>query len=116
MTDPFHVLELPPDADDAAIRAAIWNWFVLAAGAAPERFAAVRAAYEQIRDRDSRLRHRLFDAGREASIDGLIEEVICRTRCRRVTLADLLNVHRGRRRPTPSTPCSATFVPGWKIW
>jgi curved DNA-binding protein CbpA len=97
MTDPFQVLELPPDADDVAIRARylelVRRW---PPEQAPERFAAVRAAYEQVRDRDARLRHRLFDAGRNTSIDGLIEEAVCRTRCRRVTLAELLTVHRGR--------------------
>ena len=65
MTDPFQVLESPPDADDAAIRARylelVRRW---PPEQAPERFAAVRAAYEQVRDRDARLRHRLFDAGR----------------------------------------------------
>jgi curved DNA-binding protein CbpA len=97
MTDPFQVLELPPDADDAAIRARylemVRRW---PPEQAPERFAAVRAAYEQVRDRDARLRHRLFDAGRGASIDGLIEEAVCRTRRRRVTLTELLTVHRAR--------------------
>ncbi len=97
MTDPFEVLELPPDADDAAIRARylelVRRW---PPEQAPERFAAVRAAYEQVRDRDARLRHRLFDAGRATNIDGLIEEAVCRTRRRRVTLAELLSAHRGR--------------------
>src|SRR6266478_2473087 len=97
MTDPYHVLELAPDADDVAIRARylefVRRW---PPEQAPERFAAVRAAYEQVRDRDARLRHRLFDAGRAANMDGLIEEVICRTPRGRVTLADLLAAHRGR--------------------
>jgi curved DNA-binding protein CbpA len=97
MSDPYHVLELPPDADDAAIRSRylelVRRW---PPEQAPERFAAVRAAYEQVRDRDARLRHRLFDAGRTASMDGLIEEAKCRTPRRRVTLAELLAAHRGR--------------------
>src|SRR5437660_6432871 len=97
MTDPYQVLELAPDADDAAIRARylelVRRW---PPEQAPERFAAIRAAYEQVRDRDARLRYRLFDAGRNANIDGLIEEAICRTRRRRVTLAELLTVHRSR--------------------
>jgi curved DNA-binding protein CbpA len=97
MTDPFKVLELPPDADDAAIRSRylelVRRW---PPEHTPERFAAVRAAYEQVRDRDARLRHRVFDAGRNVSIDGLIEEAVCRTRRRRVTLAELLTVHRSR--------------------
>jgi curved DNA-binding protein CbpA len=97
VTDPYQVLELPPDADDAAIRARylelVRRW---PPEQAPERFAAVRAAYELVRNRDARLKHRLFDAGRGASIDGLIEEAVCRSRRRRVTLAELLAVQQGR--------------------
>src|SRR5436305_14021179 len=97
MPDPFYVLGLPPGADDTAVRARylelVRRW---PPEQAPERFAAVRAAYERVRDRDARLRHRLFDAGRTVSIDGLIEEAVCRTRCRRVTLAELLSAERGR--------------------
>jgi curved DNA-binding protein CbpA len=97
MTDPYQVLELPPDADDAAVRARylelVRRW---PPEQAPERFSAVRAAYEKVRDRDARLRHRLFDAGRGISIDGLLEEAVCRTRRRRVTLAELLAAQRGR--------------------
>jgi curved DNA-binding protein CbpA len=95
MIAPYQLLELPTDADDAAVRARylelVRRW---PPEQAPEKFAAIRAAYEQVRDRDARLRHRLFDAGRAAGIDGLIEEAICRTNRRRVTLAELLAVHR----------------------
>ena len=97
MTDPYQVLGLPPDADDAAVRG---RYLELVRRFPPEqaadRFAAVRAAYERVRDRDARLRHRLFEAGRAAGIDGLIEEAVCRTRRRRVTLAELLAAHRAR--------------------
>jgi curved DNA-binding protein CbpA len=95
MSDPFEILGLPSDADDDAVRARylelIRRW---PPEQAPDRFAAVRAAYEQVRDRDSRLRRRLFDAGRTASLDSLVEEATARAR-RRVTLAELLLVHRG---------------------
>ena len=97
MMDPYQILGLAPDADDAAIRARylelVRRW---PPEQAPDRFAAVRAAYERIRDRDSRLRHSLFEAGRTASIDALIEEALCRTKRRRVTLAELLAAQRGR--------------------
>jgi curved DNA-binding protein CbpA len=97
MTDPYQVLGLPPDADDAAVRA---RYLELVRRFPPEqaadRFAAVRAAYERVRDRDVRLRYRLFEAGRAAGIDGVIEEAVCRTRRRRVTLAELLTAHRAR--------------------
>jgi curved DNA-binding protein CbpA len=97
MNDPYQVLDLASDADDAAIRARylefVRRW---PPEQAPERFAAVRAAYEQVRDRDARLRHRLFEAGRNVGIDALIEEAVCRTRRRRVSLAELLTAHRAR--------------------
>jgi curved DNA-binding protein CbpA len=97
MTDPFQVLDIAADADDASIRARylelVRRW---PPEQAPDRFAAVRAAYEMIRDRDARLRYRLFEAGRTVAIDGLIEEAVCRTRRRRVTLAELLTAHRAR--------------------
>jgi DnaJ-class molecular chaperone len=96
MNDPFETLGLPATADDAAIRARylelVRRW---PPEHAPERFAAVRAAFEEIRDRDTRLKRRLFDAGRMTSLDPLIEEAATRTR-RRVTLAELLAVHRDR--------------------
>jgi curved DNA-binding protein CbpA len=95
--DPYQTLGLAPDADDAAVRA---RYLELVRRhppeQAPERFAAVRAAYERVRDRDARLRYRLFEAGRGPTIDGLIEEAVCRTRRHRVPLAELLASHRGR--------------------
>lgn len=62
MSDPYLILGLPPDADDAAVRAAY-----LAAVAAcpperdPDRFKAIRAAYEALRSRRARLARALFD-------------------------------------------------------
>jgi curved DNA-binding protein CbpA len=97
MTDPYHILGLPPGADDAVVRQ---RYLELVRRhtpeQAPERFAAVRAAYEQLRDRDARLRHRLFEAGRSDTIEALIEEVTCRSRRRRPTLAELLAAAKGR--------------------
>jgi curved DNA-binding protein CbpA len=96
MSDPFELLDVPATADDAAIRARylelVRRW---SPERAPERFAAVRAAYEQVRDRDARLRRRLFDAGRTASLDSVIEAATAGAR-RRVTFAELLAVYRDR--------------------
>src|SRR3954464_1206692 len=97
MHDPFQVFGLPPDADDAAVRQ---RYLELVRRhppeQAPERFAAVRAAYERLRDRDARLRYRLFEAGRSDTIEALIEEVTCRSRRRRPTLAELRTAAKGR--------------------
>src|SRR3954447_5219957 len=97
MHDPFQVLGLAPDADDAAVRQRYLELVRrYTPEQAPERFAAVRAAYEQLRDRDTRLRYRLFEGGRSDTIEALIEEVTCRSRRRRPTLAELQAAARGR--------------------
>ena len=62
MSDPYLILGLAPDADDAAVRSAY-----LAAVAAcpperdPHRFEALHSAYEALRDRRARLAQALFD-------------------------------------------------------
>ena len=38
------------------------------------QFAAVRGAYERLRDLDARVRHRLFEQGKRDGIEELIEE------------------------------------------
>jgi curved DNA-binding protein CbpA len=93
VTDPYQVLGLAPDADDETIRR---RYLELVKQYPPEqqpqKFAAVRAAYESLRDLDTRLRHRLFEAGRNESVDALIEELACRTPRRRLSLETLLSV------------------------
>jgi curved DNA-binding protein CbpA len=95
MTDPYDTLGLPVDADDDVIRR---RYLELVRQFPPERaaerFAAVRAAYERLRDRDTRLKHRLFEIGRRGTLDGLIEDVACRTPRRRLTLNNLLSAAR----------------------
>ncbi|HJT76526.1 MAG TPA: J domain-containing protein [Gemmataceae bacterium] len=91
MNDPYAVLGLPPDSDDEAIRR---RYLELVRQYSPEhhaqRFAAVRAAYESLRDQNNRLRHRLFEAGKNESVEAIIEEVTCRSPRRRVSLRTLL--------------------------
>jgi curved DNA-binding protein CbpA len=93
MTDAYAVLGLPDDSNDEAIRRRYLELVrQYSPERDPERFAAVRRAYETLRDLDTRLRHRLFEAGRSESIDALIEEMACRTPRRRLGLAALLTV------------------------
>jgi curved DNA-binding protein CbpA len=93
--DPYEVLGLPGDADDAAIRS---RYLELVRRYSPEhhpeRFAAVRAAYESLRDLDTRLRHRLFEAGKRDTVEAILEEIACRSPRRRLSLATLLSVTR----------------------
>jgi curved DNA-binding protein CbpA len=93
MTDPYAVLGLADDSDDEAIRRRYLELVrQFSPEHHPEKFAAVRAAYEQLRDLNTRLRHRLFEAGKRESIDAILEEIECRSPRRRVSLKALLSV------------------------
>src|SRR5438034_9783547 len=91
MNDAFAVLGLPPDSDDEAIRR---RYLELVRRFTPEhhpqKFAEVRAAYERLKDLGTRLRYRLFEAGKNESLDTILEELSCRTPRRRLSLATLL--------------------------
>ena len=80
MPDPYTVLGVPPDADDEAIRR---RYLELTRQFTPEhhpeRFAAVRGAYERVKDLDRRVQYRLFEAGKDDTIEAIIEEAACRT-------------------------------------
>ncbi len=95
MTDPYKVLGLPPDSDDEAIRR---RYLELVRRFPPEhhpdKFTAVRAAYESLRDLTTRVRYRLFEAGENDSIESIIEELGCQNSRRRVSLAMLLSLVR----------------------
>jgi curved DNA-binding protein CbpA len=95
MEDAHAVLGLPPGSDDEAIRR---RYLELVRQYSPEhhpeRFAAIRAAYEKLRDADTRLRYRLFEAGKRETVDALLEEVVCRSPRRRVSLRTLLDALR----------------------
>lgn len=90
MTNPFEVLGVAADADDAAIRA---RYLELVRQYSPEqapgKFTEIRAAYEAIKDRDTRLNYWLFEAGRKDTVDQVLEELVCRMPRRRLSLAEL---------------------------
>lgn len=92
MTDPYAVLGLPGDSDDETIRR---RYLELVRQYSPERhpekFAAIREAYENLRDLDTRLHYRLFEAGKTESIDAILEDLACRTTRRRLSLQALLS-------------------------
>ncbi len=91
MNDPYAVLGLPADSDDDAIRRRYLELVKqFPPEHHPERFAAIRQAYETLRDLDTRLRYRLFEAGKKESLDALIEEIACRSPRRRLSLSALL--------------------------
>jgi curved DNA-binding protein CbpA len=91
MADPYQVLGLDANSDDAAIRKRYLELVKqFTPEHHPEKFAAVRAAYESLRDLTTRVRHRLFEAGKNESLDAIIEELECPKQRRRVSLQNLL--------------------------
>ncbi len=91
MPNPYSILGVPADADDETIRR---RYLQLTREFPPEqhpdRFAAVRAAYEKVKTLDSRVRYRLFEATKDDTIEAIIEEAACRTPRRRLSLQALL--------------------------
>ncbi len=95
MDDPYAVLGLAPGSDDETIRRRYLNLVrQFSPERDPERFAAIRAAYERLRDLDTRLRYRLFEAGRRETVDALLEDLGCRSQRRRVSLQVMLSALR----------------------
>jgi curved DNA-binding protein CbpA len=93
MTDPYTVLGLPADSDDDNIRRRYLQLVrQFSPEQHPEKFASIRQAYENLRDLNTRLRYRLFEAGKNDSVDAIIEEIKCRTPRRRLSLETLLAV------------------------
>jgi curved DNA-binding protein CbpA len=93
MDDPHFILRLPADADDETIRRRYLELVrQFSPEHHPEKFAAIRAAYERLRDRNARVRYRLLEAGRKETIESIVEEIACRSSRRRVSLKTLLSV------------------------
>src|SRR5271165_2664784 len=95
MTDAYQVMGLAADSDDTAIRRRYLELVrQFPPEHHPEKFTAIRAAYESLRDVTTRVRHRLFEAGKNESLDAIIEELECPTTRRRVSLQTLLSLIR----------------------
>lgn len=88
---PWKILGISAEAEDSAVRA---RYLTLVREFPPEqhpeRFAAIRDAYEKVRDTYSRVNYRLFEQGRDESLDAIIEELSCQNIRPRLTLAALL--------------------------
>jgi curved DNA-binding protein CbpA len=72
--DPYEILGLTPEADDAAVRAAYLELVRrYPPDHHPQRFAAVSEAYQILKDEGARLRHQLFnlDSGLRSPIEVL---------------------------------------------
>jgi curved DNA-binding protein CbpA len=87
----YDVLGVPLDTTDAQVRARYLELIrEFPPEHHPERFAAVRTAYEKLKDLDSRARYRLFEQGSEDTIESITEEAACTTPRRRLGLKQLL--------------------------
>ncbi|MCS6852761.1 MAG: J domain-containing protein [Gemmataceae bacterium] len=97
VNDPYSVLGVSADADDATIRERyVHPVREFPPEQHPDKFAAIRAAYEQLRDTKRRLGRRLFTVDNQESIEGLIEEWIRRLTSARLSLRTMLQA--GRRK------------------
>ncbi|WP_462320226.1 DnaJ domain-containing protein [Halochromatium sp.] len=70
MPDPFLILGIEPDADDAAVEAAYRNAIKRnPPDRAPAVFQAVREAYERLRTQRDRIAYRLFETEPPQPVD-----------------------------------------------
>ena len=85
MSDPHEVLGLPATAGEAEIRSRYLDLVrEFPPDRAPERFAVIRAAYDQIRDPLAIFQRQLFTLGDQEALATIEEEL--RTRLRRARL------------------------------
>lgn len=95
MTDAYAVLGLPTDSDDDAIRRRYLQLVKeFPPDHHPEKFAAIRQAYESLKDLDTRLQYQVFEAGKNESVDQIIKELACRMKRHRFSLKELFAPHR----------------------
>jgi curved DNA-binding protein CbpA len=95
MSDPYTILGLAPDSTDEVIRRRYLQLVrTYTPERAPERFAAIREAYDKLRDPVSRLRYRVFEAGQDDTLEAIIADAKARVPRRRVAVAELLALGR----------------------
>jgi curved DNA-binding protein CbpA len=93
--DPYAVLGVPYDSDDDLIRARYLELIrQFPPEHHPEKFSAIRQAYEKLRDLDSRVNYRLFEQGKKDSLDQIAEEIACLMPRRRPGLRILIQANR----------------------
>ena len=91
MSDPFEVLGIGNDADEAAIRGRYLALVRLSPpDREPERFAAIRAAYDEVRDPARRLESLLFRSSTTDSLDVLAADLRARLVAARLPIETLL--------------------------
>jgi curved DNA-binding protein CbpA len=93
MTDPYQVLGIGPEASEEEIRR---RYLELVRRHPPDRdpakFAAVRQAYEKLRDPVERLKSKLFDVESSETMDDVMADVKKRLRASRIPTETLLTL------------------------
>ncbi len=93
MIDPYEVLGLEPNADVETIRRRYLELVrQYSPEREPERFAAVRRAYDELRDPVESMKRRLFDVDAAYTFDSLLEHVRTDLRARRIPTETLLAI------------------------
>jgi curved DNA-binding protein CbpA len=76
MSDPYEILGVTPQADEAEIRR---RYLALVREfppeRAPERFAAIRVAYDEVRNPARRLSAQLFEPSTSDTLDALVADL-----------------------------------------
>jgi curved DNA-binding protein CbpA len=93
MTDAYEVLGLTPSAGEADVRRRYLELVrEFPPDRAPEKFRAIRAAYDELRDPARRIEAQLFQLDRADSLDALVADIRARLREARVPLDTLLGL------------------------
>ena len=96
MSDAWSVLNLNPSASDEAIRRRYLELVrEFPPERAPQRFAEIRKAYDELRDPVERVRRRLFMEDHPEDLDGLMDEFRKQTSTVRIPTSTLLNLANG---------------------
>jgi curved DNA-binding protein CbpA len=92
MNDPYRVLELPPDASESEIRQRYLELVrAFPPDRAPERFAAIHAAYAALRDPANRIKEQLFLLqAKNDSFESIAADLHARLRDARIPVETLL--------------------------
>lgn len=93
MTDAYEVLGLAHGCGDGEVRRRYLELVrQYPPDRAPERFAEVRRAYEQLRDPVVRMESKLFDTESAGTVAEIITDVRQRLRSRRIPMQTLLSL------------------------
>jgi curved DNA-binding protein CbpA len=93
MSDPYEILGVSPLADETEIRRRYLELVrEFSPERAPERFAAIRAAYDEVRDPARRLEAQLFEPSTSDSLDAIVATLRARLRAARLSPDALLSL------------------------